>query len=199
MKNIIFDLGNVLILFDPAGYVNRSVAEEKREKFLDVVFRSSEWKNLDLGTLTYSNAKKIFKEKLKDCDAEVDALFGDNLYGLLKPIVSNTELLKKLRENYNLYILSNFHKESFETVSSKYDFFNYFHGGIVSAYHQCIKPDEKIYRLLIDKYELNPEETLFIDDLAENIKAAEKIGINTIHLTDYTTLSEKLRDKNIIL
>lgn len=199
MKNIIFDLGNVLILFDPAGYVNRSVAEEKREKFLDVVFRSREWENLDLGTLTYSNAKKIFKEKLKDCDAEVDALFGDNLYGLLKPIVSNTELLKKLRENYNLYILSNFHKESFETVSSRYDFFNYFHGGIVSAYHQCIKPDEKIYRLLVDKYELNPKETLFIDDLAENIKAAEKIGINTIHLTDYNTLSEKLRDKNIIL
>ena len=198
MKNIIFDLGNVLILFDPLGYVNKSVSPEKREKFLDVVFRSREWENLDLGTLSYEDAKKIFKEKLENCDDEVDTLFGDNLYGLLKPIVKNTELLKKLKENYNLYILSNFHKESFETVSSKHEFFNYFDGGIVSAYHQCIKPDEKIYRLLIDKYSLKPEETLFIDDLAENVKAAGKIGIDTIHLTDYNTLPDKLRNKNII-
>ena len=198
MKNIIFDLGNVLILLDPSGYVNRSVSPEKREKFLDVVFRSREWKNLDLGTLTYDNAKKIFKEKLKDCDYEVEMLFGDNLFGLLKPIVKNTELLKKLKENYNLYILSNFHKESFETVSSKHEFFNYFDGGIVSAYYQCIKPDEKIYRLLIDKYNLKPEETLFIDDMAENVEAAGKIGIDTIHLTDYNALSERLKNKNII-
>ena len=104
MKNIIFDLGNVLVLFDPSGYVNNSVVPEKREKFLDVVFKSIEWKNLDLGTLTYNDAKKIFKEKLKDCDTEVDNLFGDNLFGLLKPIVKNTELLKRLKENYNLYI-----------------------------------------------------------------------------------------------
>ena len=135
MKNIIFDLGNVLILFDPSGYVNKSVSPEKREKFLDVVFKSDEWKKLDLGTLSYENAKKIFKEKLKDCDSEVDMLFGDNLYGLLKPIMKNTELLKNLKKNYNLYILSNFHKESFETVSSKHEFFGYFDGGIVSAYH----------------------------------------------------------------
>lgn len=198
MKNIIFDLGNVLILFDPSGYVNKSVSPEKREKFLDVVFKSAEWKKLDLGTLSYENAKKIFKEKLKDCDNEVDMLFGDNLYGLLKPIMKNTELLKNLKKNYNLYILSNFHKESFETVSSKHEFFTYFDGGIVSAYHQCLKPDERIYRLLIEKYGLKPEETLFIDDLAENVEAAGKIGINTIHLTDYNTLSDRLKSKNII-
>jgi putative hydrolase of the HAD superfamily len=198
MKNIIFDLGNVLVLFDPSGYVNNSVVPEKREKFLDVVFRSIEWRNLDLGTLTYLDAKKIFKEKLKDCDTEVDNLFGDNLFGLLKPIVKNTELLKRLKENYNLYILSNFHKESFEEVSVKHEFFSHFDGGIVSAYYQCIKPEKKIYRLLLDKYNLNPQETLFIDDLAENVEAAEKIGINTIHLTDYNTLADKLKEKNII-
>lgn len=198
MKNIIFDLGNVLILFDPSGYVNKSVSPEKREKFLDVVFKSTEWKNLDLGTLSYDNAKKIFKDKLKDCDNEVDLLFSDNLHSLLKPIVKNTELLKSLKKNYNLYILSNFHKESFETVSSNHEFFEYFDGGIVSAYYQCLKPDEKIYKLLIDKYDLKPEETLFIDDMAENVEAAEKIGINTIHLKDHNMLSDELRNKNII-
>ena len=77
-------------------------------------------------------------------------------------------------------------------------FFGYFDGGIVSAYHQCVKPEEKIYRLLLDKYDLKPEETLFIDDIAENIEAAGKIGIDTIHLTDYNALSDRLRNKNII-
>ena len=61
-----------------------------------------------------------------------------------------------------------------------------------------MKPDEKIYRLLLDKYDLKPEETLFIDDIAENIEAAGKIGIDTIHLTDYNALSDRLRNKNII-
>ena len=94
--------------------------------------------------------------------------------------------VKKLKEKYKLYILSNFHKDSFETISSRYNFFNYFDGGIVSAYHNCIKPDEKIYKLLIDKYNLNPTETLFIDDLEKNILKAQELGIKTIHLIDYT-------------
>ena len=106
MKNIIFDLGNVLVLFDPSGYVNKSVSPEKREKFLDVVFKSAEWKKLDLGTLSYENAKKIFKEKLQDCDIEVDMLFGDNLYGLLKPIMKNTELLKNLKKKSHVCVHS---------------------------------------------------------------------------------------------
>ena len=198
MKNIIFDLGNVLILFDPMKYVNENVSSEKREKFLNVVFNSSEWLDLDKGTLSYEDAKKIFKDRLKDCGKEVDGLFEDNLYGMLKPIEKNVKILEKLKEKYKLYILSNFHKDSFETISSRYNFFNYFDGGIVSAYHNCIKPDEKIYKLLIDKYNINPTETLFIDDLEKNILKAQELGIKTIHLIDYTKLEEELRESKII-
>lgn len=198
MKNIIFDLGNVLILFDPSAYVNEFIPKEKQKEFLEVVFQTSEWKELDLGTLSYDDAKAVFKKKLKTCDKEIDALFQDNLYNMLKPIEMNVALLDKLKDKYNLYILSNFHKDAFEAVSSGHDFFNKFDGGIVSAYHNCIKPDEKIYNLLISKYNLKPDETLFIDDMEENILKAKELGINTMHLTDYTKLEEHLINMNII-
>ena len=198
MKNIIFDLGNVLILFEPDKYVNQNVSDDKRERFLNTVFHSEEWLDLDRGTLSYEDAKKIFKSKLKDCDKEVENLFHDNFYGMLEPIKENVKILEKLKGKYNLYILSNFHKDSFETISSRHDFFNCFDGGIVSAFHNCIKPDEEIYRLLIEKYDLNPDETLFIDDLEKNILKAQEIGIKIIHLTDYTELEDKLKEKNII-
>ena len=198
MKNIIFDLGNVLILFEPGKYVEKFVSKDKQEKFLRVIFNSLEWKNLDRGTLSYDEAKNIFKSRLEDCDEEVDKLFENNLYHVLKPIMVNVEVLNELKGKYNLYILSNFHKDSFETISSSYEFFKNFDGGIVSAYHQCLKPEEEIYRLLMDKYNLDPKETLFIDDAKENVQKAEELGIKTIHLTEYEKLREHLVNLDII-
>ena len=198
MENIIFDLGNVLIMFDPVAYVNENIEENKRKKFLDIIFGSSEWLDLDRGTLSYSDAKKIFKSRLEDCDSEVDRLFLDNFYSMLKPITQNIALLSGLKEKYNLYVLSNIHKDSFEALSTKHEFFKNFDGWVISADYNTIKPEAKIYETLIEKYKLDPHKSLFIDDSEKNTVKAEEFGIKTIFLPDYTKLEGELKKLNIM-
>ena len=194
IKNIVFDLGRVLIKFEPKEYIEQNVPEEKREDFYNGIFGSTEWLMLDRGTLSYEDAKKIFKERVSGVDKQIDRLFNVDLFEILQPIEENVKLLPKLKEKYNLYILSNFHQPAFEHIFKKFEFFKLFDGHTVSCYYYLLKPEKEIYDILIDKFNLIPEETVFIDDTKVNIDACEKEGIRGIHLPDYTELKQKLEE-----
>ena len=194
IKNIVFDLGRVLIKFEPMEYIEQNIPEEKREDFYNGIFGSTEWLMLDRGTLSYEDAKKIFKERVPGADKQIDRLFDADLFEILQPIEENVKLLPKLKEKYSLYILSNFHQPAFEHIFKKYDFFRLFDGHTVSCYYYLLKPEKEIYDTLIDKFNLIPEETVFIDDTKVNIDACEKEGIRGIHLPDYTELKQKLEE-----
>ena len=194
IKNIVFDLGRVLIKFEPKEYIEQNVPEEKREDFYNGIFGSTEWLMLDRGTLSYEDAKKIFKERVPGAGKQIDRLFDVDLFEILQPIEENVKLLSKLKEKYNLYILSNFHQPAFEHIFKKYDFFRLFDGHTVSCYYYLLKPEKEIYDTLIDKFNLIPKETVFIDDTKVNIDACEKEGIRGIHLPDYTELKQKLEE-----
>ena len=194
IKNIVFDLGRVLIKFEPKEYIEQNVPEEKREDFYNGIFGSTEWLMLDRGTLSYEDAKKIFKERVPGSDKQIDRLFDTDLFEILQPIEENVKLLPKLKEKYNLYILSNFHQPAFEHIFKKYEFFRLFDGHTVSCYYYLLKPEKEIYDTLINKFNLIPKETVFIDDTKVNIDACEKEGIRGIHLPDYTELKQKLEE-----
>ena len=194
IKNIVFDLGRVLIKFEPKEYIEQNVPEEKREDFYNGIFGSTEWLMLDRGTLSYEDAKKIFKERVSGADKQIDRLFDVDLFEILQPIEENVKLLPKLKEKYNLYILSNFHQPAFEHIFKKYEFFRLFDGHTVSCYYYLLKPEKEIYDTLINKFNLIPKETVFIDDTKVNIDACEKEGIRGIHLPDYTELKQKLEE-----
>ena len=194
IKNIVFDLGRVLIKFEPKEYIEQNIPEEKREDFYNGIFGSTEWLMLDRGTLSYEDAKKIFKERVSGVDKQIDRLFDVDFFEILQPIEENVKLLPKLKEKYNLYILSNFHQPAFEHIFKKYDFFRLFDGHTVSCYYYLLKPEKEIYDTLIEKFNLIPEETVFIDDTKVNIEACEKEGIRGIHLPDYTELEQKLEE-----
>ena len=194
IKNIVFDLGRVLIKFEPKEYIEENVPEEKREDFYNGIFGSTEWLMLDRGTLSYEDAKKIFKERVPGADKQIDRLFDVDLFEILQPIEENVKLLPELKKKYNLYILSNFHQPAFEHIFKKYDFFRLFDGHTVSCYYYLLKPEKEIYDTLIDKFNLIPEETVFIDDTKVNIDTCEKEGIRGIHLPDYTELKQKLEE-----
>ena len=199
IKNIAFDLGNVLIGFRPQKFTRENVEEKYQDKFFEIVFRGQEWKDLDRGTLTYEEAIKIFTEKLPECEKPIRKLFDENIYDCLEPIEKNIALLPKLKENYNLYIISNFHLKAFENIYEKWDFFKLFDGKVISAYHKLMKPEAEIYQLLLDTYSLKANECLFIDDVEENIIGAKNMGMNGIQLTDYNFLKEKLKEYGIKL
>lgn len=198
IKNIIFDLGNVLIRFKPEEFVNKNIKKEYREKFFNAVFKGQEWADLDRGVLEYSDAVKIFSEKIPECSSEIKKLFDNYILDVLEPIEKNIEIMKSLKGKYKLFVLSNFHYPAFDYIFKNWEFFKYFDGKIVSGHCKLLKPEKEIYELLCSIYSLKPNECVFIDDTKANIEAAEEFGINGIHLTDINILEEKLKENNLI-
>ena len=167
IKNIVFDLGNVLIDFSPKEYLEKYITESKRDDFYNAIFPTKEWLRLDDGTLSYEDAKVIFKNRVPNCTDEIDEFFDFRFYDMLAPIWKNVAVLNKIADQkpkYNLYILSNFHKEAIEELKSRYKFFDKFDDEVISCYCHLLKPEDSIYEHLIEKFNVNPSETIFIDD-----------------------------------
>lgn len=193
IKNVIFDLGNVVLDFNPIKYLESKI-EDKRKigRVAEAIFKSKEWISLDEGKITEEEAIEIICSNNVDFDKEIRLAF-DNWYPILEPIESTIEVIKGLKEKgYRIFYLSNFHKKAFSYVTSNYEFFKLFEGGVVSYEDNLIKPNEKIYKLILERYNLDPKESIFIDDMKENVEAAERLGINGINLKNPSELKELL-------
>lgn len=194
IKNIIFDLGNVLLDFKPDIYLeNLGYQNQLKEKLKSAVFKSEEWLLLDRGTIAQKEAVEKWKQRNPNLKKEIKNMISE-WEKMLTIKQDSLEILKSLAaKNYNLYILSNFHQKAFTYVTDKYDFFNYFDGQVISAEVNMIKPEAEIYTHLLNKFNLKAEETLFIDDSKKNIKAALKQGMRVIHFKDAVSLKKELK------
>lgn len=199
-KNIIFDIGNVLLNFKPEEYLKTKIIES--DKILEVykeLFQSKEWLMLDRGTITEEEAKSILINKSSK-NGHLIKLAFENWYEMLTPIEDSVKILKELKDaDYKVYFLSNYHLLAFENVTKRYNFFNFFDGGVVSYKENQIKPEEEIYKRIIEKYKIKPKESIFIDDGQSNIDGASKLNFNTILFKSSKDLREKLRTYNIYL
>jgi epoxide hydrolase-like predicted phosphatase len=178
IKNIVFDLGNVLLSFKPAEYFKKkNYPENIKDKILTDIFGSKEWLLLDKGGISTSDAINEISLKSSLNKEEIVHIFNLRT-DLLFPLDQNVKVLPELRKlGYRLYFLSNFPMDIFEEVKNGYYFFKYFDGGVISAEAKSSKPEPEIYNVLFEKYSLIPEECLFIDDLEANVKAAEERGM----------------------
>jgi len=178
VKNIVFDLGNVLISFKPSEFFDKkNYPENIKAKILSDIFASKEWGMLDNGEINTQEAIDgiALKSSLKK---EEIALIFNLRTELMFPLDQNVRLLPELKkQGFRLYFLSNFPMDIFEEIKTGYYFFKYFDGGIISAEAKFSKPDNRIYEILLEKYSLIPEECLFIDDIEINVQAAEASGM----------------------
>ena len=199
IKNIVFDLGNVLLTYRPYEYLQTKIHDEAKVKELHKeIFLSDEWAMLDRGTITEKKALDIIISR-NPGNAKLIDYCMENWYDLLQPIEDTVRVVNMLKENgCKLYILSNIHKLSYEYVVKKYDFFKLFDGSTVSYEEKALKPEPGIYERLIQKYGIDPCETLFIDDMKDNIAKAEELGFKTVQFVDPITLKDKLYEYNII-
>jgi putative hydrolase of the HAD superfamily len=178
VKNIIFDLGNVLISFKPSEYFDKNnYPEAIKATILSDIFGSKEWLMLDNGEITTPEAIDVIAKRSSLNKEEIDHIFNLRT-DLMFPLDLNVRLLPGLKKRgFRLYYLSNFPLDIFDGIKSGYYFFKHFDGGLISAEAKFSKPDIGIYRTLLKKYSLVPEECLFIDDTEINVKAAEAIGM----------------------
>jgi putative hydrolase of the HAD superfamily len=193
IRNIIFDLGNVLISFVPSDYlVKKNYPGNIRNTILTDIFQSPEWKMLDNGDITVPEAIESIAPK-SSLNKEEIALVFNFRRDIMFPLDDNARLLPALRkQGYRLYYLSNFPLDVFEEVKNDYFFFRHFDGGIISAEVKLSKPDIRIYEYLIRHYGLNPEESLYIDDIEENVMAAEAAGMKGMVTNGSPRIAEQL-------
>ena len=199
MKHIIFDIGNVLLEFQPQAFLQKYFAPPAAGNLLGIIFGSAEWAALDQGTMTTSDAIQALAGKHPRYREEI-AFVLKTWTQMLTPLPQNVAAAQALkRSGYTLYLLSNFHKEAWEAVLARYDFFRLFDGRVISCYEHCTKPDPKIYRLLLQRYRLNAGDSLFIDDMPANIQAAETAGLHGLCLPYGADLRPALQARGLLL
>lgn len=165
IKNIIFDLGNVIINYNQNKIINNFTQKEKEIKYIyDEIFHAPEWTLMDLGDITNDEAIEIINKRNQ---FKYETLTQDFLHEWYKKQPINrdiVEIAKILKNNgYDLFVLSNMANQTYEYFKND-EFFGLCTGIVISAQEHIKKPDEKVYRLLLDRYNLNAEECLFIDD-----------------------------------
>ncbi|NLY30975.1 MAG: HAD family phosphatase [Firmicutes bacterium] len=193
VRNVIFDIGNVLLSFRPKEYLRSlGFSEEEVELYSRIIFRSSLWLDLDRGLVNEEEAVARLAAKHPKHAQGIERVFAD-WYAMFVPL-EGVKLLPKLKEaGYRLYALSNFHRDAFGHVRSKYHWFDLFDGMVISYEVHAIKPEPEIYRALIDRYGIDPKESVFIDDVKKNIDRALLFSFHTIHHTSFEETVGELR------
>ena len=192
---VIFDLGNVLLDYNPRRFMAEMGIDPKYFDRLTAIFpESKEWQDLDMGLISDDEflSKALYKEPL--LRREIN-LYHKHWYDYFKAIPKNVAAFYQLREaGVKTYILSNFQETCFRAEQEHNVFLDDFDGRVISFECHLRKPDPKIYELIIDKYLLDPAHSVFIDDMDINIMAAKASGLQTIllpiggYILDYLTI-----------
>ena len=181
IKNIIFDVGKVLVSYQWQPYLNTfGFDADTYSRVEKAIFLNPDWILGDMGTVTPEEWLNLMITKDPELEETIRKVFEG--FGAVIEKYPYTDKWIQFFKNqgYHLYYLSNFPEDLHDKAYEQLKFLDDFDGGIFSWKVKCIKPDEKIYKLLLEQYHLKPEECLFYDDTAVNIEAAKKLGINTV-------------------
>ena len=198
IKNIIFDIGNVLMpfgyrpFFESFGY-----DEETVERLCKATAQSPDWNELDRGVLSYEEVLRRFIKNDPQLEKIIYKVFAD-LQGILGVYDYTESWIKQLKEaGYGVYYLSNFFQKADEDCKDLMGFLELMDGGILSYKDKLTKPYRRIYELLLERYGLNPEECVFLDDTGKNIDGARAVGIHGILFLDREQAVGELRKMGV--
>jgi putative hydrolase of the HAD superfamily len=193
--NIVFDLGGVVFRWQPEKII-RHVFQDPRKQDLvrSEIFEHADWVELDRGTITLDQAIVRGASRTGLPRGEVEELLK-SVPQFLTPIEETIELIRDIRgSNNSFFVLSNMHAASISYLEETHEIWNLFDGIVISSRIQMVKPEIEIYEHLLTTYGLNAAETVFIDDMSENLATAAKIGINTIRFLDADQCRQALID-----
>lgn len=188
IKNVIFDLGDVLINNNPLRYIKTlGYSDEKTNALYQALSTDSVWHDKDIGIYaSYIDCIPIFQKHHPELTKEIADFFQDSwMEKVYTPIEENMVLYNRAKElEYDIYFLTNYSVDGFAYLEENYDFIRNVKGKVVSSHVHCCKPERKIYELLLNKYQLNASECIFFDDNINNILAAKEVGIVAVLFTD---------------
>ena len=178
IKNIIFDMGGVLIDYNPEKALYSMFDKDTADILLKEIFRNPLWSDKDRGIVFPEDIMRIKKDKIPAEIYEKVCSMVENFYPYMPPFEKMYDFIKQLKENgYGIYLLSNASSD-FHERRSGIPALSLFDGVIISADYKLLKPEKEIYETLYKTFSLIPEECFFIDDVQKNIDGAKSTGMD---------------------
>ncbi|MEO1770815.1 HAD family hydrolase [Candidatus Enterococcus ferrettii] len=199
IKNIVFDLGNVLVNYEPTKFITKFTNNSLHQKFLlENIFLTAEWIDFDRGTITKD---EIARRALKKAPAELKEIIPNILatwYQEIVPIPEMEAIVKQLKDQgYKLYVLSNA-PDDFYKYEKNIPALKYMDGIFVTADWKIIKPEAQVYYTFCHHFQLIPSQCIFLDDLPVNVSGARAIGMESfVFRKNLFALKEYLIDFDI--
>ena len=199
-KNILFDMGNVIMDFSPDYILSMYTKDVKLINFLKYkILYTVAWARSDKGELTEEG---IYDETIKGLDEKYHSIAKEVIYGWYNYKTESKEIYELMKElknkGYRLFLCSNA-AESFHKYEDKIEAFKLLEAKVVSADIGQVKPDKEFFEYLLNTYRLKPEECFFIDDLAVNVKGAYECGIDGYQYNGNAGLLRKFMERVGIL
>ena len=204
IKNIIFDIGNVILNFNVDEVIQKFTSNRNEQKFiLDNIINSPEWLGnalIDTGYITRENAIEIVKDRTNHINDTLITDFWYNYNNFAKVDENVLNLIKKLKNNnYKIYLLSNINPYTYEFVE-KSGLFELVDGYVLSYQEHKVKPFVSIYTTLLERYNLIPSESVFIDDNQNNITTGNSLGIisKKVEPDNYDSIVNIINELNLM-
>lgn len=200
ISSIVFDLGGVLIDWNP-DYVYRTIFsdENERKQFFQHVC-TSDWNEEQDAGRTIAEGTALLVKNFPEQEANIRAFYDRWEEMLGGPIAETVEIFReiKTRPLYKTYALTNWSAETFPIALQKFDFLHWFDGRLVSGEEKTRKPFLDFYKTLLDRFQINPEEALFVDDNQRNLVPAKDLGFTTVHFTSAKQFRKELEHIGIL-
>lgn len=195
IKNIIFDLGGVLIDWNPRHLYRDYFHDDTKMEYFLTNICTSEWNEMQDGGRPFAEGVKILQEQFPEYSKEIQLYDTEWEKMIRSDFPESVVLMHNLKlQGYKIYGLSNWSAEKIPLAMAKFPFFNDFDGLVVSGAEKIMKPNIAIYKLLLSKYSINPKESLYLDDNAYNLTPAQSLGIKTIlfNASDFERIKKEI-------
>lgn len=193
IRNIVFDIGNVLAAFRWKDYIKELGFKdepgvrprEKERRLAAATTKNALWREIDRGVMPLDDIITAMIATDPGMEDEIRLFFADRRRLVMEYDYSAGWLAELKDRGYKIYLLSNYSQDHYEYISTHFKFFGLEDGRVISWQEKVLKPEARIYDILLDRYGLQPEECVFLDDTPENIDGAAAVGMKGIVFKDY--------------
>ena len=200
IDTVIFDLGGVLIDWNPK-YLYRKIfqSEEKVDWFLNNIC-TSEWNDQQDAGRSFDEATAELIAKFPELEEPIRAWYGRWQETIRGPIGETVAILEEIRalKKFRLYALTNWSAETFPWAFENFHFLSWFEGIVVSGIEKTRKPHPEFFNILFDRFQVDPKKSVFIDDNLKNIEGGKAVGLNTIHYLNPAETRQQLMKLGVL-
>lgn len=200
IKNVILDVGKVLVEWKPeVAFEKLGFSGETARKVADATINTPDWLEADRSAASDEELLQRFISREPECEKEIRRFWEKIGLAIWQYDYAKKWIRTMKKKGYRVYILSNYGRWTYENTTEALSFLEDVDGALFSFQVHQVKPEPEIYQTLLQKYRLNPEESVFLDDRTDNIMAAKEQGISGIVFTGYEDACEKLKSYGVEL